>query len=132
MRRHGSNGGIRLVAPTCPGPTNTVRSLRNALRRRACRVPSSSVNSSSNWLRRGWLSHRCSTKARKQLLGVAKSGRIEVAAHGDALLRAEAIWCDEDACHVAAARALVSNEALVVGSRRDAQQLVHRALAPRA
>src|SRR5262245_6430535 len=34
--------------------------------------------------------------ARKQLLPVAKSGRIEVvAAHGDALARAEAIWRDE-------------------------------------
>jgi len=64
--------------------------------------------------------------------GSRQVGRIEVAAHGDALPRAEAIWRDEDACHVAAARALVSNEALVVGSRRDAQQLVHRALAPRA
>ena len=47
--------------------------------------------------------------------------------------RAEAIWCDENARHVAAAGALIGNEALVVVSRRDTQQLIHRAaLAPRA
>ena len=46
--------------------------------------------------------------------------------------RAEAIWRDENARHVAAAGALIGNEALVAVSWRDTQQLVHRAaLAPR-
>src|SRR5262245_37456314 len=48
------------------------------------------------------------------------------------LARAAAVGGDEYASHVAATGAFVRNQALVLGSRCDAQQLVHRVRAARA
>jgi hypothetical protein len=53
-------------------------------------------------------------------------------ADAGALARAAAVWGDEYASHVAAIGALVCNQTLVVGSRCDAQQLIHGVLAARA
>jgi hypothetical protein len=48
------------------------------------------------------------------------------------LARAASVGGDEYASHVAATRAFVCNQALVVASRCDAQQLIHRVVAARA
>jgi len=58
--------------------------------------------------------------------------RTPVPGCADPLARAAAVGGDEYASHVAATGTFVRNQALVLGSRCDAQQLVHRVRAARA
>ena len=58
--------------------------------------------------------------------------RTPVPGCADPLARAAAVGGDEYASHVAATGAFVRNQALVLGSRCDAQQLIHRVRAARA
>src|SRR5262245_13109891 len=75
--------------------------------------------------------HGVPTLLRLFLQAVRKTHADDLCGAGP-LARAAAVAGDEYASHVTATGALVRNQALVVGGRCDAQQLVHRVLAARA
>jgi len=73
--------------------------------------------------------HRASIfQSQKRQRGVSGSGSC----HSPLCLAAAALWRDKDARHVATAGALIRDQAFVLRSRGDAQQLIHDVLAPRA